>query len=95
MVRVSVRNLWMRFGDVTALKNVSLEVNEGELVTLLGPSGCGKTTLLRIIAGLYKPTSGRVYFDDVDVTDKPPWERNVGLVFQDYALWPHMTVFDN
>ncbi|MEM0024480.1 MAG: ABC transporter ATP-binding protein [Thermofilaceae archaeon] len=95
MVRVSVRNLWMRFGDVTALKNISLEVNEGELVTLLGPSGCGKTTLLRIIAGLYKPTSGRVYFDNEDVTDKPPWERNVGLVFQDYALWPHMTVFDN
>lgn len=95
MVAVSVRNVWMKFGEVTALKDVSLDVNEGELVTLLGPSGCGKTTLLRIIAGLYKPTSGMILFDEEDVTDKPPWERNVGLVFQDYALWPHMTVFDN
>ncbi|MEZ0346045.1 MAG: ABC transporter ATP-binding protein [Infirmifilum sp.] len=95
MVKVSVENVWMRFGDVVALKNVNLEVSEGELVTLLGPSGCGKTTLLRIIAGLYRPTEGRVFFDNEEVTGKPPWERNVGLVFQDYALWPHMTVFDN
>lgn len=95
MVRVSVKEVWMRFGDVVALKGVSLDVDEGEFVTLLGPSGCGKTTLLRIIAGLYRPTSGRVFFDEDDVTGKPSWERNVGLVFQDYALWPHMTVFDN
>ncbi|PLJ78407.1 ABC transporter ATP-binding protein [Infirmifilum sp. SLHALR2] len=95
MVRVTVEDVWMVFGKVTALSGVSLEIEEGELVTLLGPSGCGKTTLLRIIAGLYRPTKGRVYFDGADITDRPPWERNVGLVFQDYALWPHMTVFDN
>ncbi|MCC6050206.1 MAG: ABC transporter ATP-binding protein [Thermofilum sp.] len=95
MTSVKVENVWKVFGKVAALKGVSLEVREGELVTLLGPSGCGKTTLLRIISGLYKPTSGKVYFDGEDVTDKAPWERNVGLVFQDYALWPHMKVFDN
>jgi iron(III) transport system ATP-binding protein len=95
MTSVKVENVWKVFGKVAALKSVSLDVREGEFVTLLGPSGCGKTTLLRIISGLYKPTRGKVYFDGEDVTDKAPWERNVGLVFQDYALWPHMKVFDN
>jgi iron(III) transport system ATP-binding protein len=95
MVSVRVEDVWMVFGKVNALRGVNLKVEEGELVTLLGPSGCGKTTLLRIISGLYRPTKGRVYFDSEDVTDKNPWERNVGLVFQDYALWPHMTVYDN
>jgi ABC-type Fe3+/spermidine/putrescine transport system ATPase subunit len=95
VVSVRVEDVWMVFGKVTALRGVSLEVKEGEMVTLLGPSGCGKTTLLRVISGLYKPTKGRVFFDSEDVTEKNPWERNVGLVFQDYALWPHMTVFDN
>jgi len=95
VVSVRIENVWKVFGKVTALSGVSLDVKEGEFVTLLGPSGCGKTTLLRVISGLYKPTRGKVYFDDEDVTDKAPWERNVGLVFQDYALWPHMTVFEN
>ncbi|MGC8987972.1 ABC transporter ATP-binding protein [Infirmifilum sp.] len=95
MVSVRVEDVWMLFGNVKALQGVDLEVREGEMVTLLGPSGCGKTTLLRVISGLYKPTKGKVYFDSEDVTDKNPWERNVGLVFQDYALWPHLTVYDN
>lgn len=95
MVSVRVEDVWMVFGNVTALQGINLEVKEGEMVTLLGPSGCGKTTLLRIISGLYKPTKGKVYFDSEDVTERNPWERNVGLVFQDYALWPHLTVFDN
>ena len=71
-----------------------LEVRDGEFFTLLGPSGCGKTTTLRIIAGFEK-AEGRVFFGDEDVTDKPPYARNIGIVFQDYALFPHMTVFDN
>jgi len=95
VVSVRVEDVWMVFGKVVALQGVNLDVREGELVTLLGPSGCGKTTLLRIISGLYRPTRGRVYFDSEDVTDKNPWERNVGLVFQDYALWPHLTVYEN
>jgi iron(III) transport system ATP-binding protein len=95
LVEVSVKNLWMSFGKVVALKGISLHIKEGEIVTLLGPSGCGKTTLLRIIAGLYKPNQGQVFFNNKDVTNVPPWERNVGLVFQDYALWPHMTVYEN
>ncbi len=95
MVRVRLENIWMSFGNLTVLKGINLNISEGEFLTLLGPSGCGKTTLLRIIAGLYKPVKGRIYFDDKDVTDLPPWERNIGFVFQDYALWPHMKVFDN
>lgn len=95
LVRVSVKDLWMSFDEVVALKGVSLDIQDGELITFLGPSGCGKTTFLRIIAGLYRPTRGEVFFDEKRVTDMPPWERNVGLVFQDYALWPHITVYEN
>jgi iron(III) transport system ATP-binding protein len=95
LVKVYADNVWKIFGKVVALRGVSLEVREGELITLLGPSGCGKTTLLRVISGLYIPSKGRVFFDSEDVTEKPPWKRNVGLVFQDYALWPNLTVFDN
>ncbi len=78
-----------------AVNDVSLEVSDGEFFTLLGPSGCGKTTTLRIIAGLEKPTRGRVYIDGVDVTDLPPRKRDVAMVFQTYALYPHMKVYDN
>ncbi|RLE85437.1 MAG: ABC transporter ATP-binding protein [Thermoprotei archaeon] len=95
MVSVRLDNIWMSFGKLTVLKGINLDIKEGEFTTLLGPSGCGKTTLLRIIAGLYKPVKGRILFNDRDVTDLPPWERNVGFVFQDYALWPHMNVFEN
>jgi ABC-type Fe3+/spermidine/putrescine transport system ATPase subunit len=83
------------FGRFKALDRVSFTVNPGEFFTLLGPSGCGKTTTLRVIAGFEIPEEGRVYIDGVDVTFKKPYERNTAMVFQNYALWPHMTVFDN
>ncbi|NPA96049.1 MAG: ABC transporter ATP-binding protein [Crenarchaeota archaeon] len=95
MVRVKLDRVSKYFGRVRAVDNVSLEVMDGEFVTLLGPSGCGKTTMLLMIAGIYKPTKGRIYFDDEDVTDIPPKDRNVGMVFQSYALYPHMTVYEN
>ncbi len=95
MVTIRLVNLRKTFGDVVATDDVNLELQEGELTTLLGPSGCGKTTLLRLIAGFYKPDRGRIFFDDRDVTDVPPNRRNTGMCFQNYALWPHMTVFDN
>jgi len=83
------------YGAVTALHDVSLTVNEGELFFLLGPSGCGKTTLLRVIAGLAVPEAGTVTFRDRDLLALPIERRNVGIVFQNYALWPHLTVFEN
>ena len=83
------------FGTVRAVDNVSFAVACGELFSLLGPSGCGKTTLLRILAGLTTPNSGRVLIDGVDVTDQPPHQRTVNMMFQRYALFPHMNVFDN
>jgi len=94
VVSVRVENISKRFGKVEALKRVDLLINSGEFFAILGPSGCGKTTLLRIIAGLEKPTTGRVYFDDVDVTDYPAEYRNIGMVFQFYALYP-TTVYNN
>ncbi len=84
-----------RFGKVTAVNNASVEFKKGELGVLLGPSGCGKTTLLRIIAGLEKPDHGEVYIEDENVTRLPPQRRDVAMVFQNYVLYPHMTVFDN
>lgn len=83
------------FGEGEVLRGISLDVAAGEFLTLLGPSGCGKTTTLRIIAGLEMPTSGRVFLDGQDVTDLPPERRNVNTVFQNYALFPHMTVAGN
>jgi len=95
LVRIRLDNVSKFFGRVKAVVDLSLDVKDGEFVALLGPSGCGKTTTLLMIAGIYKPTRGRIYFDDEDVTDLPPKDRNVGMVFQSYALYPHMKVYDN
>lgn len=92
---IEVRNLTKRFGVFTALDNLTLNFPNGQLTALLGPSGCGKTTLLRSVAGLEMPDSGQVLFDGVDTTDEHVRERNVGFVFQHYALFKHMTVFEN
>lgn len=92
---IEVKNVSKKFGTFQALHNVNLKINSGELIALLGPSGSGKTTLLRIIAGLESPDSGQIYFDDRDVTFYPVQARGVGFVFQHYALFRHMTVFDN
>lgn len=85
----------MRFGPVTALDRLTLTLGKGKLIGLLGPSGCGKSTTLFLLAGLYQPTEGRIFFGDRDMTRVPPERRHVGLVFQNYALYPHMTVFEN
>lgn len=95
MASVRIENITKDFGDVIAVKDLSLEIEEGEFLVFLGPSGCGKTTILRIIAGLETPTSGRIYIDGKDVTDLRPKERNIAMVFQSYSLYPHMTAFDN
>ncbi len=96
MVEVRLEGVSKVFdGRVAAVRDIDLTIESGEFMVLLGPSGSGKTTILYMVAGLYKPTSGRIYFDDEDVTDVPPMKRNVGLVFQNYALYPHMKVYDN
>lgn len=95
MIDVRVDNLRKKFGNVVALDNISFDVKPGEIFFLLGPSGCGKTTLLRSIAGFYTPESGRILFEGEDVAKLPPHKRKTGMVFQSYALWPHMNVFEN
>ena len=94
-MKIALAGLVKRFAGVTAVDRVSLEIGEGEMFTLLGPSGCGKTTLLRMIAGFYLPDEGEIRFGDRRVDRLPPYERNIGMVFQNYALWPHMTVRQN
>ncbi len=94
-MRVRLENLTKRWGKVIAVDHVDLNIGDGEFVALLGPSGCGKTTTLLMVAGIYKPTEGTVKFDDRVVNDLLPKDRNIGMVFQSYALYPHMTVFDN
>ncbi|MEW6096314.1 MAG: ABC transporter ATP-binding protein [bacterium] len=99
MAQVELRNVTKRFGKVTAVKDLSFDVQEGELLSILGPSGCGKTTTLRLLAGLELPDEGEILFDN-QVVSRPlkgisPEKRNVGMVFQNLALWPHMTVYKN
>ena len=92
---VSIEGVRKTYGDVVALREVSLEVRPGEFLTLLGPSGCGKTTLLRLLAGFEKPDAGRIVISGRDVATLPPYERPVNTVFQHYALFPHRTVAGN
>jgi multiple sugar transport system ATP-binding protein len=92
---VRFEGVWKLFGDVTAVNNLNLEVRDGEFLVLVGPSGCGKTTSLRLLGGLETPTYGRIWMGDRDVTLLPPGRRDVAMVFQSYALYPHMTVYKN
>ena len=93
--KVSLRGIVKRFGAVSALEDINLEIRPAEFFALLGPSGSGKTTTLRIVAGLEQPDDGRMFLDDQDVTDASPGDRDVAMVFQSYALYPHMSVYDN
>jgi iron(III) transport system ATP-binding protein len=94
-MRIHLKDIVKRFGTLEAVSHVSIDIEDGELFTLLGPSGCGKTTILRLIGGFHKPDHGEVCFGDKEVSAMPPYQRNIGMVFQNYALWPHMTIFDN
>ena len=95
MISIQVQQLTKQFGNVVALHGLDLTINPGELFFLLGPSGCGKTTLLRSLAGFYIPEKGKILFGNEDVTRLEPHKRNTGMMFQSYALWPHMTVAQN
>ena len=92
---VHLENLTKLFGDVMAVDNIDMQISDGEFVALLGPSGCGKTTTLLMIAGIYKPSAGLIRFGDRIMNQIPPKDRNIGMVFQSYALYPHMSVYDN
>ena len=93
--KVSLKNVTKIFDDVVAVNNVSLDIYDGEFLVLLGPSGSGKTTLLRLLAGLEQITEGQIYIEDTLVNELPPRHRNIAMVFQNYALYPHMSVFEN
>lgn len=95
MGQISVRKITKSWGAFTALKGIDLDVREGEFLSILGPSGCGKSTLLRIIAGLEEPTGGDIVIAGKNVTRDPVWKRKIGFVFQNFALWPHLTVYRN
>ena len=95
MVSVRLQDVVKTFKEVVALDHVNIEVKDGEFFTLLGPSGCGKTTALRVVAGFYVPDSGEVFFNQSPITGVPPQKRNTAMVFQNYALFPHKTVFEN
>ena len=95
MSRIVLRKVVKTFGRVTAVAGVDLEIRDGEFVVLVGPSGCGKTSTLNMISGLEQPTSGEIVIGDRVVNDLEPGERDLGMVFQDLALFPHMTVFEN
>ena len=94
-MNIKLEDIVKRFGTLEAVNHVSLDIRDGELFTLLGPSGCGKTTILRLVGGFHKPNHGKIYFGGREVSSLPPYERNIGMVFQNYALWPHMTIANN
>ncbi|MFW9773196.1 MAG: ABC transporter ATP-binding protein, partial [Candidatus Thorarchaeota archaeon] len=95
MVHIKLDNVSKSYGKFKALKNLSLEINDKEYFIILGPTGAGKTTLLKVIAGLVKPDSGKVFFDGEDVTNKTSGQRNLGFMFENYALFPHMNIVEN
>lgn len=95
MANLQLKQIQKSFGETHVLKSIDLDISDGEFVVFVGPSGCGKSTLLRIIAGLETPTSGEIFIEDVKVNDKEPLERGIAMVFQSYALYPHMSVYDN
>jgi putative spermidine/putrescine transport system ATP-binding protein len=95
MAKVQLRELRKTYGDFAAVDSIDLDISDGEFLVFLGPSGCGKTTTLRMIAGLVEPSSGRILIGDRDVTETPVHQRNIGIVFQNYALFPHLTVHEN
>ena len=92
---VQFKGILKRFGNVVAVEKMDIDIEEGSLVTLLGPSGCGKTTLLRMVAGLEDPTDGDIFIKGVRINDTPIHKRNLGMIFQNYALFPHKNIFDN
>jgi len=92
---IDIRNVTKRFGPVVAVDNVSIEVPRGEFFSLLGPSGCGKTTLLRMLAGFESPSEGEIYIDDAPMSPVPPHLRPTNMVFQNYAIFPHLNVWQN
>src|ERR1051326_3141742 len=95
MSSVRLQSVSKSYGEHRVVSDFTLEIAQGEFLVLLGPSGCGKTTTLRMIAGFVEPSGGRIFFGNRDVTDLPPYDRNTGLVFQGYALFPHLSVFEN
>ncbi|MEG0959066.1 MAG: ATP-binding cassette domain-containing protein, partial [Erysipelotrichaceae bacterium] len=92
---IQFQNIMKEFDGQLVLKGINLDINENEFVTLLGPSGCGKTTLLRILGGFLNPSEGHVIFDGEDIINVPPYKRELNTVFQKYALFPHMSVYEN
>ena len=95
MSAITIRNAVKKFGDFVAIKNINLDIRDGEFFTLLGPSGCGKTTLLRMIAGFNTIEGGEILFNDTVINNVEPSKRNIGMVFQNYAVFPHLSVRDN
>ena len=92
---LTINNVSMKYGKQFVLNNINLSVDKGEFISLLGPSGCGKSTLLRLVAGLEKPATGFIFKQGIDITDKTPFERNIGIIFQDYRLIKEKTVYEN
>jgi multiple sugar transport system ATP-binding protein len=95
MASIRLEDVWKRYGPVEAVRGVSLACPDGQLLALLGPSGCGKSSTLKMIAGIEALSDGEIYFDDRPMGDAEPRQRNVAMVFEDYALYPHLTVFEN